>query len=64
MRYKSIDDCTSTSRSNLSSSKFPRKNRIEISDTAVENTPRSYNNKKDKILIDITRTNPKKNSKI
>ena len=63
MRCKSIDDCTSTSRSNLPSSKLPRKNRIEKSDTTKENTQKetitepknavhgSYNNKKDKILM-------------
>ena len=40
MKCKSIDDCTSTSCSNLPSAKSPRKNRIEISDTTAENKPK------------------------
>ena len=75
MKYKSNDDCTSTSCINCPSEKSPRKNRIEISDTPSENTPKetiiepknavhvSYNNnylEKDKSSIDITRTNLKK----
>ena len=78
MKCKSIDNCTSTSCSNLRSAKSPRKNRIEISDTPAENTPKetikepknviheSYNNnnlRKDKSSIDITQTNLKQNQK-
>ena len=40
MKCKSIDDCTSTSCSNLPSAKSPRKNRIEISDTTAEDKPK------------------------
>ena len=79
MKCKSIDNCTSTSCINCPSAKSPRKNRIEISDTPAQNTPKetiiepknavhgSYNNndlEKDKSFIDITRTNLKNNSKI
>ena len=75
MKCKSIDNYTSTSCINCPSAKSPRKNRIEISDTPAENTPkktiiepknavhRSYNNnnlEKDKSSIDITRTNLEK----
>ena len=75
MKYKSIDDCFSTSCNNLLSTKSPRKNRTEISDTPAENTPvetiiepknavhGSYNSNnlgKDNSSIDITRTNHKK----
>ena len=72
MKCKSIDDCTSPSCINRPSAKSPRKNRIEMSDTPAQNTPRetiiepknavhgSYNNnnlEKDKSSIDITQTN-------
>ena len=72
MKCKSIDDCTSPSCINRPSAKSPRKNRIEISDTPAENTPKetiiesknalhgSYNNnnlEKDKRFIAISRTN-------
>ena len=40
MKFKSIDDCTSASCNDLPSAKSPRKNRIEISDTPAENTPK------------------------
>ena len=40
MKRKSIDNCTSTSCSNLPSAKSPRKNRIEISDTTAEDKPK------------------------
>ena len=75
MKYKSIDDCFSTSYNNLLSTKSPRKNRTEISDTPAENAPEetiiepknavhgSYNSNnlgKDNSSIDITRTNHKK----
>ena len=72
MKCKSIDDCTSTSCINRPSAKSLRKNRIEVSDTPAQNTPketivesknalhRSYNNnnlEKDQSFIDTTRTN-------
>ena len=72
MKCESIDDCTSTSCISRPSAKSPRKNRIEISDTPTQNTPKepitesknavhgSYNNnnlEKGKSSIDITRTN-------
>ena len=40
MKCKTIDDCTSTSCNILPSAKSPRKNRIEISDTPAQNTPK------------------------
>ena len=43
MACKSIDDCTSASCNNLPSAKSPIENRIEISDTLVENTPKESN---------------------
>ena len=75
MKCKSIDDCASALCNNLPSAKSPSKNRIEISDTPAENTPKetitgpksavqgSYHNnnlQKDKSCIDIIRANPKK----
>ena len=75
MKCNSIDNYSSTSCINCPSAKSPRKNKIEISDTPAENTPkktiiepknavhRSYNNnnlEKDKSSIDITRTNLEK----
>ena len=40
MKFKSTDDCTSASCNDLPSAKSPSKNRIEISDTPAENTPK------------------------